>query len=232
MASAAHAPGASRTVGVVGNKILTVRSARPEDRERIVALTVAAFATDAQLRWLFPDDELYATMAPLFFDTMVDLRLRGGHVDVNDSVDGAAQWNPPGGIDVPDAEQARAWANYQEMESDATSDRMKAFEAAFADHVPSDPHWYLGVVAVDPDLQGQGIGRAVVAAGCARADADHVSCFLESTSAKNLPLYESLGFQVTGAVDLRGGPRVWFMTRPPRARERRAVVGMARQEAP
>jgi GNAT superfamily N-acetyltransferase len=79
-------------------------------------------------------------------------------------------------------------------------------------HVPDEPCWFLDVVGMRPDAQGQGIGRALVAHGVELARADGLPAFLETGSEANVALYESLGFRTVRrerAPD--NGPMIWFM---------------------
>ena len=59
---------------------------------------------------------------------------------------------------------------------------------------------------------GGGFPAEVPAHGLARARADGCPAFLETANPRTVPLYQSLGFQITGeqpAPD--GGPTIWFM---------------------
>ncbi len=76
------------------------------------------------------------------------------------------------------------------------------------------PHWELLIVAVDPALQGQGRGSALVRDGLARADAAGLPCYLNTNTPANLPLYERLGFTVLEQATLgKDGPPAWAMRR-------------------
>src|SRR5262249_61319220 len=84
------------------------------------------------------------------------------------------------------------------------------------DRHPRTPHYYLFLLGVDPAAQGRGIGRALVAPILERCDRDGVAAYLETSAERNLALYRSLGFDVTGEIDLRRGPKVWLMLRAAR----------------
>jgi ribosomal protein S18 acetylase RimI-like enzyme len=60
----------------------------------------------------------------------------------------------------------------------------------------SPPCWYLAVLGVDPDLQGKGIGGALVREFQARADADGIPSCMWTTTPANVGFYESLGYSV------------------------------------
>ena len=85
-------------------------------------------------------------------------------------------------------------------------------------HAVSVPHWYLDVIAVEPTLQGRGIGSRLLQAAGARADADGMPIVLLTYQPKSLPLYQRHGYAVVceGAVagsEVRG----WGMRRDPGA---------------
>lgn len=77
---------------------------------------------------------------------------------------------------------------------------------------PSVEHWHIGPFAVEPRLQGQGIGRALLNACCRRVDEDGRAAYLENDKAENLPLFEHFGFEVENRHLVLDTP-VWFMLR-------------------
>ncbi len=86
---------------------------------------------------------------------------------------------------------------------------------------PKEPSWYLQAVGTDPAQQGKGWGGVVIRHHLARADAEGVACYLESSKEANIPIYERLGFKVTGELTLptRGksqGLTIWPMWRDPK----------------
>lgn len=193
----------------------TVRAATDDDRALAVSNTVAAFASDPLVRWFFPDDERWDELGSSFFGTLIDLRLRGGVVEVDDAGRAAAQWERPGGLELDEAQRQRAWEPHRALRDDATEARFALVGQPMAEHVPDQPHWYLGVLAVHPDHHRRGVGSALMAPGLARADRDGVPAFLETATSDNVRLYQRHGFAVTGELALPGGPDVWFMTRAP-----------------
>jgi ribosomal protein S18 acetylase RimI-like enzyme len=79
-----------------------------------------------------------------------------------------------------------------------------------------EPHWYLMLVGVDPELQGQGAGSAIIREGLARADRESRPCYLETSERRNLGLYERHGFAVLEEATLgKDGPQAWAMRREP-----------------
>jgi ribosomal protein S18 acetylase RimI-like enzyme len=64
---------------------------------------------------------------------------------------------------------------------------------------PSAPHFYLSILAVHPDFQGSGCGRALLEALHARSQQHPQSTgvCLETENPKNVSFYEHLGYRVT-----------------------------------
>lgn len=91
------------------------------------------------------------------------------------------------------------------------------YEAAIDRIRPREPHHYLSVIGVEPELQRSGCGRALMAALHARADADPRSTgvCLETCDPANRAYYESLGYEFT--AECATGPlRQWLLFRPAR----------------
>ena len=81
-------------------------------------------------------------------------------------------------------------------------------------------HWYVWLLGVDPPRQRQGVGSALLAAVCERADREHVPCYLDTTRERNLAFYRRHGFTVVYEGDFpRNGPHLWTLVRPPRYRQ-------------
>ena len=78
---------------------------------------------------------------------------------------------------------------------------------------PQEPHWYLGVLGVDPDFQGRGLGTALLNAFLRRVDSDCAPSYLETDRRENVPFYERVGFETVREVSVLDVP-VWCMWRP------------------
>jgi ribosomal protein S18 acetylase RimI-like enzyme len=78
-----------------------------------------------------------------------------------------------------------------------------------------DPHFYLWVLGVEPELQGRGLGSALLDALDAKANAARVPCYLETDKPSSVRLYQKHGY----VVQSEGQPSnmdftLWFMQRP------------------
>jgi len=79
---------------------------------------------------------------------------------------------------------------------------------------PLGGHAYLATLGVAPEAQGQGTGRALLAAWLAEVDAANSWAWLETDREECVPLYRAAGFEIQGQTELHGVP-VSLMERRP-----------------
>jgi ribosomal protein S18 acetylase RimI-like enzyme len=91
--------------------------------------------------------------------------------------------------------------------------RVLNWTAAWAHRDPAGPHWHLGPVAIEPCVQRQGIGSALLTAFCVHMDAYGAVAYLETDRPANVRFYERFGFAIVAEADVLGVPN-WFMSRP------------------
>ena len=94
-----------------------------------------------------------------------------------------------------------------------TTHRMTQWMGKWSSHDPADRHWHLGPVAVEPCLQGQGIGSQLLETFCEQMDEVGEMSHLETDKIENVHFYERFGFSIGGETDILG-TRTWFMNRP------------------
>jgi GNAT superfamily N-acetyltransferase len=89
-------------------------------------------------------------------------------------------------------------------------------------HDPAGRHWHIELVGVEPDLQGQGIGRALMEAVLRQTDAAGEPAYLETDTPENVAFYRHRGFEVTGEarpLDVH----MWYMERPAPCKDRASL---------
>lgn len=202
--------------------MVTVRRIRREERERALDTVVAAFRDDPQVRWYFPDDAVYAESARRFFGVLIDLRVDGGEVWVADDCDAVAMWNPPGGNLIGPELASGRYSDAVAGLPEPGRARVCAVDHAVDPLLPSETHWYLGVLACRPERQGHGLGAAVIAPVLASADRAGLPVALETGSSSNVNWYLRRGFGVAGRTTVQAGTaddrvEVWVMRREPSA---------------
>ena len=82
-------------------------------------------------------------------------------------------------------------------------------------HHPTTEHYYLETLGVEPTLQGQGLGSAMLQKITSLLDDTESECVLETANEKNVVLYRRFGFEVATEEQILGA-HVRFMRRHPR----------------
>ncbi len=193
-----------------------VRKARPVDVPAIKSAIARAFDDDPFVNWMVMQD---ARRARRIYDLMalaLDSQFARGEVYTTDDIAGAAVWTPPGKSAVGFLAQFKTAPRFA---SAVTWKRMPTVIAAFQQiekKHPKDPHFYLGVLGVDTEFQGRGVGTKLMQPVLDMCDRDRIPAYLESSKEKNVPLYERNGFKVTEVLTVpKGGPPLWLMFRDP-----------------
>jgi GNAT superfamily N-acetyltransferase len=119
---------------------------------------------------------------------------------------------PPGHCQATLAEKVRILPSVVLANQIGTAGRIVQWVGAWSRRDPSQPHWHLGPVAVEPALQGQGVGRALMADFCTRMDQCAGCAYLETDKGENVHFYRRFGFSVVAEAQVLG-VRNWFMSR-------------------
>jgi ribosomal protein S18 acetylase RimI-like enzyme len=121
---------------------------------------------------------------------------------------------PPGHCQATLAEKVRILPSVVLANQIGTAGRIVQWVGAWSRRDPSQPHWHLGPVAVEPALQGQGVGRALMADFCTRMDECAGRAYLETDKHENVHFYRRFGFSVVAEAEVLR-VRNWFMSRVP-----------------
>ncbi len=122
---------------------------------------------------------------------------------------------PPGKSDAAPGHAESGWARYRAIAGEDVFERLEIYNEAVAAVSPADLHWYLGVLATQPQCQRQGLATAVLAPILDEADRLGLSCCLEASTADNRRFYVRRGFTQAKDVLLPGGPATWWLRRLP-----------------
>jgi ribosomal protein S18 acetylase RimI-like enzyme len=189
------------------------------------AATLArAFHDDPPSIWLFPNERRRRAALRAEFIAATRYGLRYGDVFVpTERNDGAAIWLPPE-EPMPSTLRMLRVGFWEMVSAPARAGFgylppyfriMRQMEKLHKEDVPKR-HWYLMVLGVEPERQGQGVGSALIGPGLARADRDRLPCYLETAKEINVEFYGKHGFDVVREVPMGGdGPPMWTMLREP-----------------
>ncbi len=187
-----------------------VRRATHDDLARAATTLGAAFADYPWTRWTVPADDHAGRVEALQRLYLEYLAIPHGTVWVDEPVRAVSAFVPSDLPALPDAALARMVQLH--------GDRLPHLESATARTAGyADPAaWSLATVGVAPEHRGGGLGEAVCRAGLDHLDAQRQACDLETTVARNVRLYERLGFRTVARTAIPGGgPTVWTMHREP-----------------
>lgn len=182
-----------------------------------------AFYDDPLMVYVLPDDEKRRRLLPWFMSTGARFGLRNGEVHTTpDKIEGAAVWVPPAGLPISNMRMIMAGMWLVPFKAGLAVTRrfmgvMDLLEKHHEQDVPAQ-HWYLMILGVEPERQGQGVGGRLIQPVLARADSDQLPCYLETMKEINVTFYRKHGFAVVseGEIPDEGGPHYWTMRRDAR----------------
>jgi GNAT superfamily N-acetyltransferase len=186
-----------------------IKVASLADENPVVDTIVLAFAADPMARWTWPHAHQFLAALPQMVHALGGEAFSHGSAFCTEDYAGAALWLPPG--THPDEEKLQALL--QSTVSPFLAKETAAVFEQMATYHPSEPHWFLPLIGVDPAHQGEGHGGALMAYALARCDRDHVPAYLESSNPRNIPFYERYGFEALGAIQVGSSPTVVPMLR-------------------
>ena len=174
----------------------TVRIARVEEIPAVLDVLKLAFGGDPAMRWTFARAEDYLRWQAPFMMAMAGLAFEHGTAFVTDDLGAAALWLPPGVSADPELMGA-VFARAIPPERHAIGGEVGEMMGR---HHPTEPHWYLPLIGVDPARQGRGLGSALLKHTLRLCDAQGLPAHLESSNPRNTPLYQRHGFEVVGEI--------------------------------
>lgn len=190
-----------------------VRQALRSDVDTVARVLAQAFDADPVMRFIVPEPGYRRRLTALFaFETL--LSLRGSWVAVVDGeIAGAALWGLPG-AGPPGFWSTLRYSRYLlRAFGRGLPKAMRAFRVIEDAHPTSPPHWYLQTLGAA--VPGRGVGGALLRDGLARADAQGLPAYLESSAPGNVAIYQRFGFRPAGEIALPGGPTLTAMWREP-----------------
>lgn len=186
-----------------------------------IAATSRAFWPDPMFGFFSRNGLDEHTRMPAYIRAVMDDALRFGEVDAvvnRDRIAATASWLPPGAAPRSTLREFRVTARCASALVRGRN-RMKALDILNEmDKLhPSEPHWYLAAIGVDPKFQGRGIGSALLRSRFEVCDSARLPVYLETQKPENVPYYERFGFAVLHTVAKSGCPTLWGMWRDPRS---------------
>lgn len=187
----------------------TVKIVPPADRGTAIDTVVLAFASDPMARWSWPRAQQYLAAMPRLVSAFGGRAFENASAYCTGAYAGVALWLPPG---VRPDEELLGEIVETTISASIGQDAGAVFEQMAKFH-PTEPHWYLPLIGVDPAHQGKGLGDALMTHALQRCDRDHLPAYLESSNPRNITLYRRHGFEPLGTIQAGSSPPVVPMLR-------------------
>jgi GNAT superfamily N-acetyltransferase len=181
------------------------------DEASIIDVLVRAFSADPVAQWIWPDSQQYHMYFPSFVRAFGGKAFTHGSAYYVDGYAAAALWLPPGVL--PDEDMLSGIFQRSVFEQ-SQKDVIAVFDQMARYH-PSEPHWHLPLMGVDPLKQGKGFGSALMQHALVQCDRDNKLAYLESSSPRSVPFYKRHGFELLGTIQLGDSPPIFPMLRRP-----------------
>lgn len=185
----------------------------------------AAFSQDPLISYFLPEDTAAKRKALKHLSTaFLNFAQLYGHIYTTaDEPKGVAIWLPPEAYQITLLQLRQAvtsgllasplylrWTRIVDFIS------LVGTEIQLHDKLCPEPHWYLGMLGVSPQCQGQGIGGRLLQPVLERADREKIPCYLETTTTAAVRFYQRHGFEVIHQ-GIFADREYWAMKRSPKS---------------
>lgn len=206
--------------GQVNNKMDMLRL-KPSQKKSAARVFARSFFDYPMMTFNWPDPDRRARYFEWYWGCALNYGFRYGEIYTTPDIAGISIWLPPGQTHITTWRYLRsgylplpfAMGTRQFFTRAMKNDD---FVLKIHSQTMPGPHWYLWAIAVDPDQQNRGIGTRLVQPGLARAEAQHLPCYLETHDSQNIPFYQKHGFEMVRTELVPGTDlRFWCFVRPP-----------------
>ncbi|WP_201274683.1 GNAT family N-acetyltransferase [Sinorhizobium medicae] len=187
----------------------TVRVMAGTEEDLAIETVLLAFAADPMARWTWPHAHQYLAAMPRMIRAFGSSAFFNGGAFCTDGYAGTALWLSPG----VHSDEEGLGAVLESTVSRSLAPETTAIFEQMATYHPTEPHWYLPLIGVDPAHQGEGHGDALMTYALARCDRDHAPAYLESSNPRNIPFYRRYGFEPLGSIQVGSSPTLVPMLR-------------------
>jgi GNAT superfamily N-acetyltransferase len=203
---------------------MEVRELEPDEVESAAEMLARAFWNSPLMRVLAPDEATRPEISRWLFEAQLCYGLLYGDawaaVEDDGAVQGVAVWWAPENVEPNDERASESGlADGPTVVGPENWERLQTMTSAMQtlhQQVAPDPHWYLSILGVEPELHGQGIGGEILAASLEFVDEEGYPSYLETAVERNVTFYQRYGFVVGAEVTLPTlGITFWGMRREP-----------------
>ena len=177
------------------------------DLERVKGVLKLGFASDALMRWVFPDASSYLNSFDKWMEEFSRIAFENNIVYSEENFYGSSLWHPPD-IFFDSTVLEPTFAAIPEDRIETVARFFEEFEKYHPEYA-----WYLPFIAVDPAQQRKGIGSFLLKEALQMIDQKGERAYLEASNEQNKALYERHGFVEIGRVQFSDSPPAFPMIR-------------------
>ncbi len=194
-----------------------VRRATAPDVDAMAAQLIRTFFDDPVILHIFRNEARRTEGLRRYFSTQMRADyLPFGGCYTTDGYEGAAIWAPAGKPLLTGVKAVTTQLAVLPFVATHLATTLRMLNLIESLH-PHEPHWYLATLGTAQEVQGQGVGSALMRPVLEHCDVEGLPAYLESSKERNVPFYRRHGFEVVKEVPLPGGgPKIWTMWREPR----------------
>ena len=160
-----------------------VKCAGANIQATVISTIVLGFAADPMARWAWPDSSEYLRIMPQFVMAFGGRAFEHGTAYITEGTRAAALWLPPG---VEPDEAAMGAVMGGALRPEIAQDIGHVLQR-MAEHHPHEPHWYLPIIAADPNWIGQGLGTLLMKHALRRCDEEGVAAISKARIRETFP---------------------------------------------
>lgn len=183
------------------------------DRNRIIDILVKAFQENKSVNYIVRQDEKRLVRTRLLMEYAYFMCYNYGHVYLSEDKNACAL------VLFPHVKKTSLKGLYWDaklvLKVMGIFNLLKVLkrEGLIKKHHPKDPFYYLWFIGVDPLVQGQGLGSALMQQLVNEAESLELPFYLETSTLKNLSWYQKFGFQIYHELEI--GYRLLFLRHIP-----------------
>lgn len=183
--------------------VMQLQKSQVLDAGRVAA---KAFENDPVLTYLISDNRKFRLQSLRWLmSKLIAYSTRYNHVYTTKDLEGIAAWIPPGkNFGNPLQLLKMAWSlQLYALPTKIHWNRfgrclklLLAVEHAHQQDMDNYPHWYLGIMVVNPVSQGCGVGSRLLQPILQRASNEGVACYLVTFTEQAVHFYQKHGFEI------------------------------------
>lgn len=203
--------------------IVQLQKSQVSDTSTIAA---KAFENDPVFTYIISDDrEFRLRSLTWLMSKLIAYSTRYNHAYTTQDLAGLAAWLPPGTLFSNPLQLLKmAWSlQLYALPTKIRWNRLgrcltllSAVEHAHQQDMGDCPHWYLGLMVVNPKSQGRGVGSRLLQPILQRASSEGLTCYLTTCTEQAVRFYQKNGFEIVQVQKIApDAPPFWTMKRNP-----------------